>query len=165
MAFRFRVKLGSVEVEYEGDQEFDKKKILGLVEDVVHIYESSGKKSGGGLAVAQEGTGGETNKRTSIQLTTGNIAKKLGLGKGKDLFLAACAYLDFVAHEESFNKDAIVSQARTATSLFKASSHAKNSGAYIEKLVDGNKLNEIAKDTYAISDETKAELKAKLGIS
>ncbi|MCX6570515.1 MAG: hypothetical protein NT006_03715 [Candidatus Aminicenantes bacterium] len=162
MAFKFRVKLGPVEVEYEGDKEFEKEKLLELVSDVMHIHESSGKKAGSGSGAAHEGTGKDVGKGRGIQLTTGNIAAKLGLGKGKDLLLAACAHLEFVEGKQTHTREEIIADAKTATGFYKTS-HVNNLTLYLGRLRD--KLNEISKDNYTLNDATRADLKAKLGIS
>ncbi len=162
MAFKFRVKLGPVEVEYEGDKEFEKEKLLELISEIIHIYESSGKKIAGSPGAPHEGSGKDAGKGQGIQLTTGDIASKLGLGKGKNLLLAACAHLEFFEGKQSSTREEILAQAKTAKSFYRASVR-NNFSAYLQRL--GDKLNEIAADTYAINEITRNELKEKLGIS
>ena len=162
MAFKFRVKLGPVEVEYEGDQEFDEKKLLGLVTEIVHIHESSGKKVVTGAGATHEEPGKGTGKGSAFQMTTLEIASKLKLGKGSNLLVAACAHLEFVKGKQSCTKDEIFAESKTATGFYKATLQG-NLTKYFRAL--GDKLNVVGTDTYTLNDETRADLKGKLGIS
>ena len=162
MAFKFRVKLGPVEVEYEGDQEFDEKKLLGLVSEIVHIHDSSGKKVVAGAGAGHEAAGKDPVTGGKLQMSTGDLAAKLGLKKGKDLLLAACAHLEFVLGKQTYTRDEILADAKLATGFYKTT-HVNNLTLYLGRLRD--KLNEISKDTYTLNDATRADLKGKLGIS
>lgn len=164
MSCKFRIKLGPVEVEYEGNEEYKKEKLLELASEIMRIYESSEKKAEGDSGAHDKGTGKDAGKGTGVQLTTGNIASKLDLGKGKELLLASCAYLEFLAHKETYKRDDILAQAKTATGFYKTS-HGANLTIYLKRLVSAHKLNEIAEGTYTMTDKVRNELKVKLGIS
>lgn len=162
MAFKFRVKLGSIEVEYEGDKEFDKKKILDLVTEVIRIHESAGRKAHAGSTGAAEGLSGSTDNSAGLKLTTRDIASKLKLGKGRNLLLAACLQLELVQGKASCTREEILAQAKTATGFYKASL-VNNLSKYLDQL--GDKLNEVEPNTYAIKNEVLSALKDKLANS
>jgi hypothetical protein len=145
-----RIKLGQLEVEYQGDASFLKKDLLETVKELLalQIVEQSSSENGGGA-------GGRFDHSTDT------IANILGAKRGPDLMMAAAAHLHFVKGKETFTRNEIIAEMRTASGHWK-SSYLANMTTNLNGLKSKERLRQISQGTYALSNKERQALGAKL---
>lgn len=162
---KIRIKLGLIEIEYEGAESFLKKELPDLLGAVTQLYKDSGavlEASGGGAEeVAKVAAAGES---AGLQGTTSTIAAKLGVKSGPELILAACARLTFVSGNATFTRKQITDEMKSATGYYKKT-YLNNLSSYLQNLVRDQKLVEATTGTFALSVPTKNELEKRLAQS
>lgn len=96
--------------------------------------------------------------------TTSTIAQILDANSEDELILAAAMKFDLIDEKETFNRKEILMEMQTATSYYKAS-YNNNASKRLKILVKREqKLRENAPGIYALSANTKTELRQKLGL-
>lgn len=157
---RIRIKLGPIEVEFEGSEPFLKDELPALLNEVSKLYKDNAASISDG---ASSPPVDEVNDKpdSQIQGTTGAFAGRLKVDSGQGLILAACAHLAFVKNKKSFARKEIIEEMKTATSYHKAT-YVNNLSKYLNGLVKDQKLNEVSKDTYALNISTLSDLEQRL---
>lgn len=149
MTHRFRLKVGPIEVEYEGDSVPDRKALLDLVELAMQSYVDKGL-----------GTGGPA-ERPRIRGTTGGIAARLNCISGPELIVAAAARLTFVHDQEWFSADELLGEMKLATAHYDQS-YESSLARDVKQLVTSGKLVEVAPGLFALSATMRRELQQAL---
>lgn len=161
MNSKIRIKLGAIEVEYEGSEAFLKEELPALLHAVSELY----TKSGGIAAPADVEAYASTNVAATggapLEMTTSAIASKLAVNSGPQLVLAAAAHLRFVKGLDKFPRKQLTEQMRSASSFFKES-YASNLSKTIKVLMKENKLNEPSTEVYALTHAAEQELRSRL---
>jgi hypothetical protein len=162
MASKVRVKIGPVEIEYEGSEAFVKEDLPTLLAVAADLYKTSGlaehtrSKSEGvtsaGSPAARKVTG-----------TTATIAAKLKCSSGPDLIVAAAARLTLEEGLDSFSRQKIIDEMRSATAYYQKS-YLNNLTKYLQTLLRAKKLVESAKDIYALSAEALKDIEGRLAV-
>lgn len=156
MSIKIKIKVGQVEVEFEGSEEFFSKELPVLLKNISSLSASvppipsldppnNPPPPGGG----------------QIQMTTNSIAAKLAVKSGSDLLVAAAAHLALVKSASTFTRQQILKEMKTATSYFKKS-YSTNFTKYLKTITDAGTLIESAANAYALSAAKKADLEKKL---
>ena len=145
-----RIKLGQLEVEYQGDASFLKKDLLETVKELLALQIAEQSSSGNG-----GGAGG------GFDHSTDTIANILGAKRGPDLMMAAAAHLHFVKGKETFTRKEIIAEMRTASGHWK-SSYGANMTTNLNGLKSKERLRQISQGTYALSNKERQALGAKL---
>jgi hypothetical protein len=159
MASKIRIKMGPLEVDYEGSEEFLKQELPDLLSSLSTLYKESG--------VSHEGMPGNNGRDTSdgggsgIEGTTATLAAKLNVKTGPELIVAACAHLTFVKGSEAFMRTQIYDECKSATAYF-SENIRKNFSSYLKNLVKAGKLIERSKDTYALQADARKALETQL---
>lgn len=158
MESKIKIKMGPIEIEYEGSEAFLKEELPALLTAVSDLYKESGVtepvEPAPAAAAAVSSTG-------TIQATTGSIAAKLGAKSGTDLILAAAARLTLSLGLGSFSRSQITEEMKSASSYHKKT-YVNNLTKYLNQLVKDGKLLETAKDTYALSASEKSSMEARI---
>lgn len=94
-------------------------------------------------------------------MSVNTIAVKLGTTSSSDLVMASCAHLAFIQNKDTFHRNDIIREMKTASNYFK-SNHIKNLSQSLKSLISSGKLIERSKDTFALSANETSTLKAKL---
>lgn len=162
MTSKLRVKVGDVEVDYEGAEEFLKQGLPELLKNAVElrrVVDDLNSTSKGGNRVPPSEGGGSNGIPT---LTTGAIAGRLGVKSGSELLKAAAAHLALVKKVVPFSRQQLLAEMQTATSYYKKS-QSNNLTRYIDSALqkDGF-LSETATNAYALNASASADLEAKL---
>ena len=158
MSTKIRIKIGSVEVDFEGSEEFLKSEFMKLVSSVSELS----KEGGLGIPPGEAGVSDQEEGKT-IQWSTDTIASKLACKTGPDLVLAASAHLAFTDGKKSYTRKEIHEEMKTATGHYKESFSGGNLTRYFKGLVKKGKLNELATGKiYALSQETFTKLRQNL---
>ena len=117
-----RIMFGEIEIEYEGDAAFWKGELLGILKQLVELQKQnapvvrlSEDKGDAGKAGARAGA--KTNHSTDTMATI------LGVESGSDLVVAAAAHLPFTKRKDTFTRQEIIDEMRTAPGRFKQNVH------------------------------------------
>lgn len=158
---KIRIKMGQIEVEYEGSDSFLKQELKELLGAVSKLHSESN---------CDAAVGGEDDlKRKSASvgktpiLTTGAIAAKLNVrtGNGKGLVTAAAAHLTLVKRQETFSRQELLAAAKTAKQYFKTSI-TNNLSSTLASMVRDDLLVESEADVFALSAKKLADLETAL---
>ena len=159
MTSKIRIKMGAIEIEYEGSEQFLKLELPELLSAVSNLYKASAPLMATNNSGA--GTDASSDKDTEVVGTTGTLAAILGGGSGPDLALSAAARLTFGLKKDKFVRKEILVEMQSASAYFKPS-YSSNLTNILNGLVKDKKLMESAKDTYSLSADSRKSLGAKL---
>jgi hypothetical protein len=159
---KLRIRIGEVEIDYEGTEEFLKQELPQLLKTAMELHKASGATpSSGGNTKKEELAAGRASGAV-LSLTTASIAAKLGSKSGSDLLTAAAAHLALVKKKEPFTRQQLLDEMQSATSYYKTS-YSANLSKYMKTAIqkDGP-LSETATNAYALKAATRADLEKKL---
>ena len=164
MTSKIRIKMGPIEIEYEGSETFLKVELPELLGAVSNLYKESGLCSKPSLETPEPiSTGGtEITQPPPIEATTGSIAAKLQCKTGPDLVMAAAARLTFVLEKDKFTRDDLLEEMKTASAYYNKNYSGGNLTKYLSTLMKNGKINEPSKNTYSLTASTKTEIGAKI---
>lgn len=169
---KIKIKLGAIEVEYEGSETFLKEELPALLTAVSDLYQSSqihlppngaGAEPvlNGALNGASSANGAAGPKGAQMIGTTNAIAARLDVKSGPDLVLAAAARLTIGEGVGVFSRQRLIEEMRTAPSYCNKSV-ISNLSTSLQSLIKANKLNEPTKGHYALTASSQSELEARL---
>jgi hypothetical protein len=160
LSSKLRIRIGEVEIDYEGTEEFLKQELPQLLKTAMELHKAAGSTPAGDPAEKRKpGTGG--GGHTVPSLTTGSIAAKLGADSGGDLLLAAAARLVLVEKTEPFSRSALLKEMKSATAYYKKN-YAPNLSSYLKRAIKDGPLTEVAKDSFSLAAAAREELEKKL---
>ncbi|HEY7244091.1 MAG TPA: hypothetical protein VH678_09440 [Xanthobacteraceae bacterium] len=154
-----RIKLGTIEVEYQGDASFLKDGLLKTVKELLEFREQYPAVSP--AEKVTEAKHHNVRKGGEFDHSTDTIANRLGAKSGPDLAFAAAAHLHFVKGKQKFSRAEIVAEMRTAPGHYKSSYHG-NMTASLNRLTSKDRLRLVGGDTYALSNKEREALEATL---
>ena len=160
MTSKIRIKMGAIEVDYEGSEDFLKRELLTLIESVVNLQ----KEMRGSVAepdLLSEGDVGGVAGGATLSGTTATIAAKLGGDSGGDLIMAGAAQLTFVERKDEFTTKELRVACRGAKNLWKKT-YQNNFTNYLNVLVKEHALIEVRTGVYALHAKKKQALEAAL---
>jgi len=156
---KIRIKLGSLEIEYEGRESFLEDDIFNLIKKTLSFYtEHKGVIPAEPTAKSVAGTESHV---AGFDQSTNTIASHLGANSGPELVVAAAAHLMLVKGQNKFARKEINDEMKDATTYYKASM-TTNLSKYLGGLVKAKRLNLVSKGVYALSASEKKSLEAKL---
>lgn len=166
MESKIKIKMGPIEIEYEGSEAFLKEELPALLSAVSDLYKESGITEAAVNAepdpVPAVSVTSATEKTTSpLQATTGTIAARLGVKSGPELALAAAARLTLSLEIESFSRSQLLEEMKSASAYFKQS-YNKNLSSILTRLLKDGKLFETAKNTYSLSAAQRSNMEARV---
>ena len=166
MTTKIRIKMGAVEVEYEGSEEFLAKELPEILGAVSKLYAESGvhseeEKPGANATDAHSSEGKPAETSGKVIGTTATIAGKLGCDSGTDLVIAAAAHLTFVTGSAEFPRKALLAQVKGASGYYNEGI-GKNFTNYLNGRVKSGELLESKSGHYTLSAAKKTELRSKL---
>lgn len=160
-ATKIRLKLGQLEVEYEGQLSFLEDGLFKLLEKTVALYAMNNIIIPADSSVESKGNSGNNSQKGTQSLTTGTIAAHLNVSNATDLAIAAAAQLTFYQSKEKFSRKEINDEMKSAVSYYKTNM-GSNLSKSIDTLVKSKRLNEVTNGIYALSETEKQSLKSKL---
>lgn len=95
-------------------------------------------------------------------MTTNTVAARLSTKTGPALVMAAIAKLILVDGRETVPRKELLTEMQSATSYYKSTFGGGNLTKSLTKLVKDGKLNEPAKDVYALAASTRQALENQL---
>jgi hypothetical protein len=164
MEHKIKIKIGTIEIEYEGNENYLKKDLPDLIDKIISLkssipddIEPQISEQGNDTVMEVE----TTSNSSTIQMSTNSIAAKLNAKTGTDITIAASAHLVFVQGKDTFDRKEILTEMKKASNYYK-SSHGKNLTISLKTLSSKHKIIERKKDTYALSADLKKSLKETL---
>ncbi|WP_444906096.1 hypothetical protein ACJJIR_15995 [Microbulbifer sp. SSSA008] len=168
MDSKIKIKMGPIEIEYEGSEAFLKEELPALLSAVSDLYKESGVtettvNADPAPAPSPASSGGTVTEKTtsSLQATTGTVAARLGVKSGPELVLAAAARLTLSLGVESFSRAQLQEEMKSASPYYKQT-YAKNLTGTLTRLLKDGKLFETAKNTYSLSASQRSSMEARL---
>ena len=159
MTSKIRIKMGQIEVEYEGSEQFLKKELHELLEAVSKLHRESGEEAEVEADSENEASRKKTKSSGKLSGSTTTFASKLGCNDGPGLIIAAAAYLTFDQKMESFSRLELLKAAKSAKSYYKKTISNNLSGT-LARLVKEQALVENSTGTYALNAAKMKELEA-----
>ncbi len=157
---KIRIRMGAIEIEYEGSEEFlraDLPELLSAVSELYHRSREAESDAEVDEDIQTRDAGGSSNHGT-----TTSIAAKLRCESGPDLALAAAARLVFSLKQETFSRQELNNEMKSARSYYKQNMTG-NLSKILEGLMKAGKLNEVSRDTYALAQAEHSRIEALLG--
>jgi hypothetical protein len=158
MTSKLKIKLGALEVEYEGTDDFIKSDLLPLLTALneLHIEIPANDEDD-----ATNLEGDDSKHASTEKFSTSAIAQKLGATSGPDLVKAAVACLAFSHKKDTVSRKEILKEMQTATHFYKKT-YMSNLGGSLGSLVASKVLNPIGEDTYSLNKPTREALETLL---
>jgi hypothetical protein len=160
-----KLKLGNLELEGEGPEDFLKTEVPNLLKLAVEAYRQIPSQiivsTPAIISTPHVNGNGNGGAIPGLQSTTENLAVKIGVTSEPDLAVAASARLTFVLGKETFSRKEILKEMQTANAYY-TTGHRKNMTNILRSLVKGDKLNERSADNYALSAKAKGEIEPKI---
>jgi hypothetical protein len=163
METKIKIKIGEIEIEFQGSEDFIKDempKLLTNISEIATKHHFVPKKSDFEQKQIEDIANLQTSK--SITGTTNSIAAKLKVQSGPDLVMAAAAHLTFVKGQDKFHRKDLLESIKSASTYFKKS-YANNLSTYLDSLQKSHSLTEQASDVYAIPADVRQKLELSLG--
>lgn len=159
---KIKLKVGSVEIEFEGSEEYMKGQLPTLIELLCANAPNDDEEEVTSNSDVLPPSGDSSKKK--IEMTTNTIAAKLNVKSGADLIIAACAHLCLVKGHDTFTRKNILAEMQTASNFY-TKSYSKNLSRYLKTIVNEDKIIERSQDTYALSASEKTRLGSSLSVS
>ena len=158
---KIRIKLGAIEVEYEGSEAFLKEELPQLLAAVSDLHsKSSGLRSFHSDSESNESGSAPTGGK-KIEATTASIAARFQAKSGPELIMAAVARITFALGQDVCSRQQITNEMKSAASYYKRT-YMNNLSKYLDVLIKDNKLNEPSSGHYALTAGARAEMELRL---
>jgi hypothetical protein len=144
---KIRIRMGQLEIEYEGAHDFLVKDLPKLLETVVALGATAVDIPDDPDPLA--GTP-KKNSKGSITGTVSALAAKLGAKTGPELAIAAAAQLTLVEGQDSFTRDALLTAMKSATNYYKKT-FSSNLSQTLKVLQTSGRLTEPATGRLALT--------------
>jgi hypothetical protein len=164
---KIRIKVGSMELEYEGDPSF----LTGGIEALlVTMGDLAGKAPEEvtpqiEAAVQPPPANGVSNGTSVVggqyTFSTNTIAAHLAVKTGPELVICAMAQLELVQGKSTSDRAAILAEMKSATTYYKENM-SKNMSHALTSLTRNKRINQTTKDSYALSANEKKRVEAKV---
>ncbi|WP_370401597.1 hypothetical protein [Sulfitobacter sp. JB4-11] len=160
---KIRVKVGSMEIEYEGDPAFLDGGIEALLVAMGDLVARSPEEAAPQTVAKseKEDVGAPNSGNENLSLSTNTIAAHLNSNSGADLVICAIAQLELVQGNASSTRSEILAEMKNATTYYKET-YSNNLTASFGTLVKNKRINQGAKDTYSLSATERKQLEAKV---
>ncbi len=158
---KIRLKIGQLEVEYEGQASFLQDDLFNLMQKMVDFYTEHKAAIPADPPPAQTNAAGPGGSLGGLDHSTDTIATHLKATTGTELAVAAAAHLARVKKKNTFTRQEINNEMKSATTYYKATMSG-NLTKSLNTLVKRDRLNQRKKDVYALSAPEKEALETTL---
>lgn len=163
---KIKLKVGSMELEYEGTPSFLTGGIEALLATMGALAAKLPQQIPPPDSAAQEqlasGNGtSEPPPNGSFTFSTNTLAARLAVKTGPELVICAMAQLELVQRKTSSTRNEIMAEMKGATTYYNGNM-GSNMSRNLSNLVKGKRINEIAKDIYSLSASERKQVEAKL---
>lgn len=150
MASKIRIRIGDTEIEYEGSDDFLRDELPGLLRTVTELHRAKPPAVGGGGASPPPAG-------TALGITTGTIAARLQVKTGSDLALAAAARLTFGLSKDTFSRQELLAEMKTATTYYQKN-YSGNLTKALKTLIAKTKLKETGTNAFSLTATARTEM-------
>jgi hypothetical protein len=158
---KLRLKIGEVEIDFEGTEEFLKQELPQLLKTAMELHEAAGMRAKPDPTKTRKSGATAT---IDVSLTTASIAARLEASSGPDLLKAAAAQLCICSKKGSFTRAELLTQMQSASGYYKKS-YSNNLSRYLTTAMTDGLITESAKNVYALSAASKQEVEQLLADS
>ena len=147
---KLSVRLGPLDLQYEGSESFAKTEISKIIEQLAGLDLQDVVTSGADYD--PDVAGSAPQPPTSIapsNLSATDFAVKMGARSGTDLVMAAAACLHHTRKVEEFRRSEILAEMKSAKAFYK-SSYSGNLSKSLDLLVKSGRLQNPKADAYAL---------------
>lgn len=161
LSSKIRLKVGEVEVEYEGDISELKEHLAELLKTVseINVPERAWPAA---AEVDMQDAAPIKGKKTALEGTTNSIASSISCNSGSDLIKAASLQLTLVQGKEKFTRQELIAEMKTST--YHKSTYVGNMSSYLKNLFK-DFLNEASKDTFSIKPTALEKYRSQIATS
>jgi len=163
MDIKLKMKVGSVEVDYEGEAEFLKNELPSFIDVLSSGCNQLSSQVCATEQARQVNPVSDKNEIPNYGYSVSTIAGKLNVSTGPDLLLAAASCLTFTDGREDFSRQELLKKMQDAKSYYKKS-YGSNLSKTLTTLVKSGALIEGASNAYSLSAEKNREIRGRLGI-
>lgn len=149
---RIRIKASSLEIEYEGEQDFIENRLLDLAEALSSLNPPTQNP---GSDYRQQ----SLPELASRELSTNTLAQLISSKTGSDLALSAIAKINLIKRNATATRSDILDEMKEATTYYKES-YASNLTSYLDTLVRSKKVNLVSRSTYALAASERSRFEA-----
>ena len=154
---KIRIKVGSIEIDYEGSPDFlddGIERLLAAMCNLAHLNVGSREfqvnEMSEQMTTAVVTEPSKTEK--TLGVSTGTIAARFKAKSARDLVLCAMAQLTIVKGKEKLERSDIISEMKTATAYYNKNMQ-KNLTQTLENLIKKKDINEITNGYYTLGAE------------
>lgn len=158
MTSKLHIRMAALEVEFDGTEDFIRDELAGIVASVAGLPKVAALALDAPVDIVSST---ESVSPTRNGLTTGSIAAKLQVSSGPELIVAAAGRLALIEGKETYTRQQILEEMKTAAGYYKKT-YSNNLSGSLQRLVGDRKLVETAANTFALAPATKADLSSKL---
>lgn len=164
MASRLKIKIGTVEFEYEGDTGFD---IATIQELLTHLQSVVTTLPARAISAPFSATDEQFGGRASAgdgdlaNLSANTVAARLEVKTGTDMAVAAAAYLQLCQNKETFTRKDLLDTMQSAKTYYKTSM-GSNLTKSIDTLIAGKRINSLNNNEMSLSAAELTSVKARL---
>ena len=163
MDAKIRIKIGLVEVDYEGDPAFLKDGLNDLIQSVSEIHSSLPQQAS---QVAQQAAASDPTPQpvpitsaVALGLSTKSIAARMEAKSGPELAICAMAHLELVKNLDSYERKSILDEMKTATGYYNGNMSGNNA-ANIASLVKSKRVTEVGTGRFCLSASERKKVEA-----
>ena len=153
-----RLRMGDLEIEYEGAASFLTSELLALVREVASLHADRTAPASADEVDAPQAA---STSQGLVALSMATVATRLNAKSGPELAIAAAAFLTIFQGREVFARKDILKAMRAAPAHYKKHMGGNLSGS-LQSLLRKKRLNETAGDQYALTVAEKQKLDATL---
>jgi hypothetical protein len=157
---KIRIKLGTLEIDYEGSPEFLNGPLISMSEKLMSLYTTNRDA----IKLPREGKKEETNPSNDNDQTsdhsTSTFAALINAQSGPELAKAAAANLTFTQKKDTFNRKELSYEMKAAPAYYKKT-YLSNLTDTLNRLIKDDMFRQIGEQTYALSNKAKLEFEQK----
>ena len=160
---KVRIKVGSIEIEYEGGHEFLTNGLHELIENVGLLASSSDLEE----EISEDEDGSDEAPTVDfpngqLELSANSIAHHYGSKSTSDLALCAIIFLQIVNKQVSCSREEVLKAMQSATDFYNKNMRGSNLKSALKTLKNKKKINELANEKYALTSTEKQSAEAAL---
>ena len=160
---KIKVRVGSMEIEYEGDPSFLADGLHGLLDKMSGLtLEKLPKEKGEPSSKSLEKLPQSPPNNNASSVSTATIAADMKAKTCGELATCALAKLQIVNGSNSASRQDIMREMKTATAYYKQSMRGGNLSQALTALVKAQRLNQLSNDSYSLRAPELQKFEAKI---
>jgi len=162
MTMKLEIKVGVVELSFEGAVETFENKVEAVLLDLLELARSKwgAVAHSSDLSLIDPLPAKPAGPLSSM--TAKSIATKLGVDSCSELAVAAFVSLVVFGRKDTVTRQQLTDEMKSATGFYKASYRGGNLTRSLDGLIKKDTIVEVATDTYSLKESARVELEGKL---